>query len=257
MTSIKWTNKQLVEALQSVPDEPAKATLWWKSTAGIALLTQITDHVAMPVVRGVQRELSVEVDPAEVASTAWLMLSPDRPVLLRHLTQDATGNAWAYLFTSIKNQILDDVGRYYRRELLDDRSYTPTEEVFQRESTLDYVVDATVGVLIGYTPPVLRDRLLPAVDWLADAASQGRLSYLHTRAGSSPEMESFGFGGDRGRALANVTVGTRPEHSRNSLFAGFLLHPQWDPRFSPRHASAIREYANRIAAASVTVSKGI
>jgi len=120
MTSIKWTNKQLVEALQSVPDEPAKATLWWKSTAGIALLTQITDHVAMPVVRGVQRELSVEVDPAEVASTAWLMLSPDRPVLLRHLTQDATGNAWAYLFTSIKNQILDDVGRYYRRELLDD-----------------------------------------------------------------------------------------------------------------------------------------
>lgn len=251
MKTSKWTNAELVESLRSVPADADLARAWWKTDQGAALLTQITDHVASPVVSSVWRELSVEIDPAEVASTAWLLLSPERPVLLTRLTEDATSNAWAYLFTSIKNQMLDDVGRFFRRELTDDRTYTPTEEVFRRESTLDFVVDATVNALAPYTPSFLQPTLLSAVDWLADTASHGRLSYLHSRAGASPEMEAFGFGGDRARALANVTVGTRPDHARNSLFAGFLLHPHWDPRFSPRHSSAIREYANRMNAATL------
>ena len=81
---------------------------------------------------------------------------------------------------------------------------------------------------------------------MADAATRGRLSHLHTIAARSDELALLGYGGQRARALANVTVGARPDHSVTSLFAGFLLHAEWDPRYSPRHAAAIGEYSRRM-----------
>lgn len=247
----KWSNRQLVQVLTSIPGDPDAARSWWSSLAGYALLEQIEHHMTAPIVAAVRRELSVEVDASEVASTAWLLLSPERSLLLKHLVSPDTDNPWGYLHTSVKNQVLDDVGRYFRRELtvaLEDR---PIEEPADEERTLEFVVARTACVLAPVTPREVRPGLVDAVDWMADAATRGRLSHLHALAGRSSELRELGFGGDRARALANLTVGKRPDHSVTSLFAAFLLQPQWEPAHSPRHAASIREYAMRMTTLSV------
>lgn len=246
MSEPKWSNDQLVAALRLVPTDAETARRWWECEDGAALLAQIADHMAAPVVSSVRRELSLEIDPAEVRSTAWLLLAPDRPVLMKHLMSEDTGNAWAYLFTSVKNQVLDDAGRFFRRELSDDTVPAVPELEDDQLRSLDEVVYQTAQVLEPYTPRALHAGLYPAVVWMADTASEGRLSHLHTIAGRSDELADLGFGGQRARTLANVTVGARPDHSVTSLLAGFLLHSEWDPRYSPRHAAAIREYARRM-----------
>jgi len=246
MSAAKWSNQELVEALRLVPSDANAAMLWWESVEGVSLLAQIADHMALPVVCSVRRELSVEIDPDEVRSTAWLLLSPERPVLMRHLLSGDTDSAWAYLFTSVKNQVLDDVGRFFRRELSDDHMPAVNGIDDEQWHSLDEVVHQTVQTLQPYTPRSLHAGLMPAVAWMADTATQGRLSHLPTTAGRSDELARLGFGGQRARTLANVTVGARPDHATTSLFAGFLLHPEWDPRYSPRHAASIREYAKRM-----------
>jgi hypothetical protein len=246
----KWTNRQLVQVLTSIPVEPNAARAWWSSLAGYALLEEMEHHMTAPIVAAARRELSVEVDASEVASTAWLLLSPERSLLLKHLVSPDTENPWGYLHASVKNQVLDDVGRYFRRELTDALEDRAVEEPADEERTLEFVVARTACVLAPVTPRPLRRGLRDAVDWMADAATRGRLSHLHSLAGRSAELRELGFGGDRARALANVTVGKRPDHSVSSLFAGFLLQPQWEPTHSPRHAASIREYAVRIAAVS-------
>lgn len=250
MSAMKWSNEQLVDALRLVPGDVDAARVWWQEECGAALLTQIADHMAGPVVSSVRRELSVDIDAAEVRSIAWLLLSPERPVLMKHLTSGDTNNAWAYLYTSVKNQVLDDVGRFFRRELTDE--HVPAMEGVEGDErqSLDEVVHQTAQVLQPYTPRALHAGLVSAVMWMADTATQGRLSHLHTLAGRSDELARLGYGGQRARALANVTVGARPDHSVTSLFAGFLLHAEWDPRYSPRHAAAIREYARRMSVAT-------
>lgn len=247
----KWTNRQLVQVLASIPDDRVAACAWWSSLAGLALLAQIEHHMTAPVVATTRRELSVEVDAGEVTSTAWLLLSPERSLLLKHLLSPDTENPWGYLHASVKNQVLDDVGRYFRREITDALEDRAIEEPLEEERTLEFVVARTACVLAPVTPSYLRVGLVEAVDWMADVATRGRLSHLHALAGRSPELRRFGFGGDRGRALANVTVGKRPDHSVSSLFAGFLLQPQWEPAHSPRHAASIREYAMRMSSLTV------
>lgn len=251
MTPEKWSNKDLVRVLASIPDERVAACSWWSSLAGFALLAQIEHHMTAPVVAAVRRELSVEVDAAEVASTAWLLLSPERSLLLKHLLSAETENPWGYLHTSVKNQVLDDVGRYFRREITDALEDVAVDEPLDEERTLEFVVARTACVLAPVTPVALRGGLAEAVDWMADMATRGRLSHLHTLAGRSPELRQLGFVGERGRALANVTVGKRPDHSVTSLFAGFLLQPRWEPAHSPRHAASIREYAVRMSSLTV------
>jgi hypothetical protein len=250
VSATKWSNHELVEALRLVPGNTDEAKLWWAGAEGAGLLAQIADHMAMPVVSSVRRELSVEIDADEVRSTAWLLLSPERPVLMKHLLSGDTDSAWAYLFTSVKNQVLDDVGRFFRRELSDDQVLVAGGMEDDQWHSLDEVVHQTVQVLQPYTPRALHSGLVPAVAWMADMAVHGRLSHLPTTAGRSDELAGLGFGGQRARTLANVTVGARPDHAATSLFAGFLLHPEWDPRYSPRHAAAIREYAKRMSASA-------
>ncbi len=247
----KWTNRQLVQVLASIPDDRVAACAWWSSKLGLALLAQIEHHMTAPVVAAARRELSVEVDAGEVTSTAWLLLSPERSLLLKHLLSPETVNPWGYLHASVKNQVLDDVGRYFRREITDALDNHAIDEPVEQEPTLEFAVARTASVLAPVTPSCLRESLVQAVDWMADAATRGRLSHLHTLAGRSPELHRLGFGGDRARALANVTVGKRPDHSVSSLLAGFLLQPQWEPTHSSRHAASIREYAMRMAALGV------
>lgn len=248
MTPQKWSNRQLVQVLTSIPRDPDAARAWWSSLAGYELLEQIEHHMTTPIVAAARRELSVEVDASEVASTAWLLLSPERSLLLKHLVSPDTENPWGYLHASVKNQVLDDVGRYFRRELTDSLEDRPTAEPLDEERTLEFVVARTACVLAPVTPQEFRRGLADAVDWMADAATRGRLSHLHALAGRSPELRELGFGGDRARALANVTVGKRPDHSVTSLFAGFLLQPHWEPAHSPRHAASLREYSLRMTA---------
>lgn len=58
----KWTNRQLVQVLASIPDDRVGACAWWSSLAGLALLAQIEHHMTAPVVAATRRELSVEID---------------------------------------------------------------------------------------------------------------------------------------------------------------------------------------------------
>ncbi|MGV8969328.1 MAG: hypothetical protein ACOH1J_02650 [Microbacteriaceae bacterium] len=190
--------------------------------------------------------MSVSIDAEEVRNTAWLLLSPERPLLMKHLVSNDTGSAWAYLFASVLNQVLDDVVRYFRRELSDDLVPSVLGSTDDRRNSLDGMVHQTAHILQPYTPRELHAGLVPAVAWMADAAARGRLSHLTTVAGQSAELAELGFGGRYARTLANVTVGARPDHSTTSLFAGFLLHPEWDPRYSPSHVAAISEYEKRM-----------
>lgn len=65
MTPEKWSNKDLVRLLASIPDERVAACSWWSSLAGFALLAQIEHHMTAPVVAAVRRKLSVEVDATD------------------------------------------------------------------------------------------------------------------------------------------------------------------------------------------------
>ena len=163
MSAMKWSNAQLVEALRLVPSDVELARVWWEGEQGAALLAQIANHMAGPVVSSVRRELSVDIDAAEVRSIAWLLLSPERPVLMAHLTSAETNNAWAYLYTSVRNQVLDDVGRFFRRELTEEHVSDLRQVEGDERQSLDEAVQQTARVLQPYTPSALRIGLMPAV----------------------------------------------------------------------------------------------
>jgi len=114
------------------------------------------------------------------------------------------------------------------------------------DGRLPAAVAATCDALGPRTPVRLVPVLESAIEALADRATRGRLSHLHTEAARDPALLSLGFAPAQLRALANAVLGARPDHSRASLLAGFLVDPAWRPEESPPHRAAIAAYQRRM-----------
>lgn len=246
--SVQWSDAVLREALSSIPADAAAYSAWWSTSTGRALVDQIVEHVAHRVAAAIRRQISVEIDRDEVVSLLFLALQPDR-TLLRSLTAAGTERPWAYLHRCMVNSMLDEAGAFFRRELHEQTLLVDGPEVRSEHPSIESAIAATTCVLQPATPARIARYLEHAIGWMADRAVDGRLSYLHTHAAREPELLALGFSSPQLLALANAAVGSRPDHSRTSLLAAFLLEPTWQPAFSRPHRAVLVQYAKRMYAA--------
>ena len=249
--SAQWSDSRLREVLASIPTADEEYGAWWATAGGRGLVEQVVEHVAARVTSAIRRQLSVEVDRDEVVSLLFLALMPGR-MLLRALTSESTERPWAYLHRCLVNSLLDEVGSFYRRELHDETLLVVDSATVGEITTLEAAIASTSATLEPATPTRLVPHLEHAVGWMADRAVDGRLSHLHTDAAKETSLLRRGFSAPQLRALANATVGARPDHSRTSLLAAYLLEPQWQPAFSRPHRQALALYARRMFAAEQT-----
>lgn len=241
----QWSDAQLREVLRSIPSTTSEYASWWATTPGAELVDQVMRFVAHRVASAIRRQVSVDVDRDEVVSLLFLALLPDR-LLLRSLTNPTTERPWAYLHRCLVNTLLDDAGAYFRRELHDETLVVDAPVARSEQWGIEDAIAATVQVLAPATPTQLIPHLEVAVGWMADRAVDGRLSYLHTHAAREVSLLDRGFLAPQLLAIANAAVGARPDHSKTSLLAAFLLEPTWKPAFSRPHRASLSQYAKRM-----------
>jgi len=242
----RWSDGELRDAIRQIPETTVEYGAWWGSAEGAAFVDQIARFGAPVVAKQVKAAYDFELAVDEVISILFLLLEPNRPGLRQRLVDEQTNSPWAYLYVSLRGAAFDEAGQFQRRPIDDGEVEVREHRLGEGALSLDDMAEATTNVLTPVTPGPLRRTLGAAVGWLADRAVDGRLSHLHTNAGKSEELAKLGFEGKKARVLANVTLGSRPDHSKTSLFAAFLMDPTWTPDYSATHSRAIFLYGRRM-----------
>lgn len=242
---LTWTAAELRDLISTIPSDRAGYGSWWDSPSGRALAARVGGATADAVARGVRARTGRSVDPGVVLGLVVEAFAPPSQ-LVRGLRSRATRDPLAYLGRSLVNAL--------SRELGTDRSIDIGEAQWgvsgERGAAPIDLASAILAVcreLLPGTPRRLRPTLAAVVERVANEATDGSLSRLHTRTAIDEGLLRLGWSAGQLRLLVNAVIGARPDHARASLIAGFLTDEDWRPRESPVHRAAIGNYARRMA----------
>lgn len=238
------TSAELVSVLAGIPFSDPAYGQWWASEEGVWLYAAIARRIGGPLIASSHALYGVSFDPEDVANTAVSMLR--RPEIHPYIT--SADDPWGYLASVIRRQLRKDAGTYFRVQLDDEevsslaleRSISPAAAPGLRES-----VERTVDYLKSHAAPEHAEHLEEAV-WYFAERGHNRLSHLFTDATRDPYLTDLGFGRREILALANAVLGSRPEHSHNSVLGGYLSSPSFDPEASIPHRLAIRKFTAKM-----------
>jgi len=236
--------ESLRDLIAAIPADLATYGPWWASPPGRALVRHVGGAIALAVVRGVRARTARSLDPGVVLGLVVEALAPPSQ-LARGLRSPATRDPAAYLARSLVNALARELGSELE---LDDGVPAMCERV-AAPVALAAASRAVCRELRPLTPGRLRPSLPLVVERVVDRAAEGSLSRLHTRTALDERLLRLGWSREQLRALVNVVIGARPDHSRASLVAGFLGRADWRPRDSPAHRAALDGYARRMARA--------
>lgn len=244
-TPAVWTGEQLRRLVVDIPGGRADYGAWWDSRSGRLLANRIVTDLAAPVARGVKARTGRSVDHGVVLGLVVEALVPPSQ-LVRALRSPATADPLAYLVRSLVNALAREIGTEAGIDL-NEVSWAEESRTRTTRMALTAAVRAVLRELLPGTPPRLRPTLPDALERVVDRARDGCLSRLHTRMALDERLLALGWSREQLRVLVNAVVGTRPDHARTSLLAGFLTGNDWRPRTSPIHRGAIDAYARRMA----------
>lgn len=232
----------LPQTLQSIPDDDPDYGTWWGSPEGRHLYDAIIELVGHPAVVAANRHYGVAYEATDVANTAFTIL---RNRLVRQAIQ-ASNDPWAYLAKILRREICRAAGTYYRHELTEQIVSDFADAARTSHAVTIYeAVDLTVECLGELSPHIGRGTLREAVLYFAERGHQ-RISHLFTAATVDAELTGRGLSRPEILAIANAVLGSRPDHGTNSIIAGYLADPTFEPGSSIPHRRALQKFQRRM-----------
>lgn len=243
MTAPEMTEAaELLGVLNGIPMTDPAYGQWWGTNDGQWLYGQIADRIGLPLVVSSNRKFGVSYTPEDVANTAVASLRSE--TILPYI-RTAT-DPWGYLASVLRRQLRRDAGAYFRTELDADAVRCMSYELDDGTNPkMSDGVEQTVARLQPYVDVSRHSSLREAV-WYFAERGHGRLSHLYTAAARDPELTDLGLCHREILAIANAVLGSRPVHAHNSLLAGFLSSPGFDPGSSIPHRIALKKFGARM-----------
>lgn len=245
MRNGKWSGNRLKQAISKI-DESG----FWGSTLGVDLTRQVAEHLSPTVTRVIHRELSFDVNDVEVTHTVMSMVTAN-PAAKKGLRE--SDDPWAYLYRCAERWMRQQAG--HRATGLEVLMELAAPDVVHEGmdpshglTPLARMVALTVSVL---TPLVEyhREELAKAVYWFATNPETHQGHGLSEAQRDRFLHEELGLDSRQIAAIANIAWGARPERSKSSLFAGFLMDPDFDPINSFTHRRALAKFRAEFAKA--------
>lgn len=216
---------------------------WWATDDGTWLYSEIRDRIGVPLCVQASDMFGVVYEPEDVANTAVILLR--RTELHPYIT--AAVDPWSYLASSLKRQLRTDAGAYFRVELDEAArsSLIGYEDDYGNHPGLADCVRKTYEQLCHFSSPEFHTSIEEAV-WYFAERGHTRLSHLYSLAAKDPALTALGLSRENILAIANAVLGSRPDHGKNSLLAGYLSSHTFDPSSSIPHRLALKKFASRL-----------
>jgi hypothetical protein len=233
---------ELLGVLNSIPASDPAYGKWWATGEGQWLYRQITERIGLPLIVSSKRKFGVSYAPEDVANTAVAILRTEEtlPYIL------AAADPWGYLASVLRRQLRRDAGAFFRADLDSEAAQCLSYTIDDGSSTkMSEGVERTLARLQPLVDPSRHAGLREAV-WYFAERGHGRLSHLYTDAAKDPELTGLGLCHREILAIANAVLGSRPVHSHNSLLAGYLNSPGFDPGSSIPHRIALKKFSARM-----------
>ena len=232
---------RLRTALAAIPAESGDQGAFWATDDGHWLLARIADRIGRPLAASFSRRYGASLETGDVTHTAVLVLSRDLALASVRRASDQ----WAYLYQVLRHEMIQQMGTWVTQELDDEHAAVVAPAADADRVTVGDAVERTLDCLERLTPERVRVNLATAVRYFADNG-ESRLSHLHTHSARDVALTGLGLSREEILALANVVLGSRPNHGANSLLGGFLRDLNWDPRTSAPHRRALEKYEARM-----------
>lgn len=233
---------ELLGVLNGIPSTDPDYGNWWGSADGQWLYSQVADRIGVPLVVSSKRKFGVSYTPEDVANTAVTSLRSE--ALLPYIR--SASDPWGYLASVLRRQLRRDAGAYFRTELDSEAVQCLTYTMDDGTSPkMRDGVEQTLARLEALVDPSRHSSLREAV-WYFAERGHGRLSHLYTAAAKDPELTGLGLCHREILAIANAVLGSRPVHGHNSLLAGYLSSPGFDPGSSIPHRIALKKFGARM-----------
>lgn len=233
---------ELLGVLNSIPTTDPAYGKWWATGEGQWLYRQITDRIGVPLIVSSKRKFGVSYAPEDVANSAVAVLRAEE--ILPYII--SASDPWGYLASVLRRQLRRDAGAYFRTELDSEAAQCLTYTIDDGTSPkMSDGVEQTLARLKPFVDPSRHASLREAV-WYFAERGHGRLSHLYTAAAKDPELTGLGLCHREILAIANAVLGSRPVHSHNSLLAGYLSSPGFDPGSSIPHRIALKKFGARM-----------
>lgn len=156
---------------------------------------------------------------------------------------------WAYLSAVLKRELIQQAGGYFRADADDDLTEVATHEPDALTPILE-AIQLTTDCLTPLTPEDVLPHLKELIYYFAEHG-HANLSRLHTTASRDPELLALDLAPRQILAVANVVLGSRPNHGDTSILGAFIQDRDWKPDLSPLHMQALAKYGARITSHSM------
>lgn len=234
--------ERLRVVLDSIPSAPDEQGPWWASDDGRWLFERITDRICRPLTTSFARRYGATFECGDVANTAVVVLARDAVLASVRRADDQ----WAYLYQVLRHEMLQQMGSWVNQELDPERAAGVVIDGPDPDRvTVGDAVDRTLQCLGEITPEAVRPALPTAVQYFAENGDS-RLSHLHTMSARDVTLTGLGLSREQILALANIVLGSRPNHGATSLLGGYLRDAHWNPRTSAPHRRALEKYQARM-----------
>lgn len=221
---------------------------FWATSDGQRLYAALHDRLGVPLAAAFRAKHGHRFEPSDIINTSVVMLS--QPFILESIlrAKNPCGYLWVCLSREMRKHYTS-AGATHLDPALDIADVVDEEPLVP----VNDATKATIDALTSFTPSEFHQAIPTIVEWLVERGHQSK-SKLFTEAAINDSLLRLGTGRGHILAVCNAVLGSRRGTGEGSILGGFLLNLDWDPMQSPGSRAALRQYGNRMAAATEVVS---